>query len=178
MSEFADYVPPTKCCTICQDTLPLDAIHFTRDRASADGFRDECRTCRSEQRKQERKGDIDERLQALDKAALNMIQMVANHDFSRVPHVAEVFECLMRVFGGPQGFAEHYMGTYLSAKPGSQQRIKLLSTVTMLANQATQSGAVQVPKEYLSDEDLERELQKRLIRLHAPPADAKDQEVA
>lgn len=174
MSEFTEFTPEAKHCSVCRDKLPLDAAHFDRDRSSDDGFRNECKQCRAELRKKVSDEEIDERLQQLDRAALTMLQAAAMKEYSKVPHIAEVFECLMRVFGGPQGFAEHFLGTYLSAKPGSQQRIKLLNIVSMLANQATQSGAVKVPKDLLSDEDLEREITetaKRLIVLRAPEED-------
>jgi hypothetical protein len=175
MPTFADFVPPDKVCSVCSQPKPLDASHFHQDKASPDGFRDECIPCRSQKRKRQQDMAIDDRLALLDKAALNMLSDVAHRDYSRLPHIGEVFECLMRVFGGPMGYAQHTLGTYLTANPGSQQRVKILSIMAMMANQVTQSGAAKVPKEYLSDEDLEQEIKKIAVGIFKPEG---EQEVA
>lgn len=163
--SFADYVPPDKNCSVCLDKLPLDAVHFDRDRHSADGFRDECKSCRATKRKRQDDSEIDDRLKALDRASMKMLTNISHGDYSKLPHIGEVFECLMRVFGGPQGYAQHFLGTYLTANPGSQQRVKLLSIISMMANQVTQSGAAKVPKEYLTDDDLNREIKERILSI-------------
>ena len=177
MSSFDSFVPSDKCCSACRDVFPLTESHFHRDSHSPDGFRDECIQCRAEKRKKKDDEAIDERLKMLDKAALNMLGHVAVKDYSKLPHIGEVFECLMRVFGGAQGYAEHFLGTYLTAGPGSQQRVKLLNVMAMMANQVTQSGAAKVPKEYLSDEDIDREIKEGFLRI-AQCVDAKDKDVA
>lgn len=67
----------TKTCTDCGTDLPLDAMHYDRDRNASDGFRDVCKLCRKEQREQSLKekrapGEVmrsveDEALDVLDK---------------------------------------------------------------------------------------------------------------
>jgi hypothetical protein len=169
LPSLGDFVPTDKTCSHCNALLPLNAMHFDRDNAAPDGFRDDCKQCRSEKRKKQHDEGIDDRLGMLDRAALEMLGTLAAKDYSKLPHIAEVFECLMRVFGGPQGYAQHVLGTYLTANPGSQQRIKLLNIISMMANQVTQTGAARVPKELMNDEDLEREAEELAKRVFGPP---------
>ena len=179
MPSFGSFVPPDKTCSTCNAPLPLDAKHFDRDNAAPDGFRDDCKQCRSEKRKKQHDEGIDDRLGMLDKAALEMLGTLAAKDYSRLPHIGEVFECLMRVFGGPQGYAQHVLGTYLTANPGSQQRIKLLNIISQMANQVTQTGVAKVPKDLLTDEDLDREVEELAQRVFKPKiVNVEDKDVA
>ena len=85
-----------------------------------------------------------------------------------VPHAAEFLEELTRAFGGTQGLARHFLATYLSATPGGQTRQKMLAQFITLAEKVSDQGKSQVPMEHLTDEDIERELRRRLRRDSIP----------
>ena len=163
----------TKHCSECMSELPLDALHFDRDNNTADGFRSECKVCRSEIRHQERQRKVDERLLKLDGNLVRMLTGALDANYTKLPHIAELWEAGIGIFGGPRGFMEHMLGTYLSSKPGSKERVKILEMMLRLGTKVTESGATKVPTELLSDEDLMREreeLVKRLVVL-APPTE-------
>lgn len=155
----------TKVCTDCGTDLPLDAMHYDRDRNSSDGFRDVCKLCRKEQREQslrERRppGDVmrgveDEAMEVLDKLA-------PDRGGISVPHMAELFEAVMDAFSGPQGLARHILSTFLSAKPGGPVRQKILSDVLKLGQRTTETGMAQVSLDKLTTEEIE-ELHNRKL---------------
>lgn len=85
-----------------------------------------------------------------------------------VPHAAEFLEELTRAFGGTQGLARHFLATYLSATPGGQTRQKMLGQFITLAQKVSDQDKAQVPMEHLTDEEIERELRRRLQRDSIP----------
>ena len=78
-----------------------------------------------------------------------------------VPHMAELFEAIMTAFQGTQGFARHVMHTFLSAKPGSAVKQKILSDIIKLGQKTTETGLAQVSMDKLTTEELD-ELHKRI----------------
>ena len=152
----------TKVCTECNMTIPLDAQHYDRDRHSADGFRDVCKMCRKEQRETPKKSPSETMRSIEDEAmdALGKIDPTQAETIS-VPHMAELFEAIMTAFQGTQGFARHVMHTFLSAKPGSAVKQKILSDIIKLGQKTTETGLAQVSMDKLTTEELD-ELHKRI----------------
>lgn len=154
----------TKHCVVCESELPLNAMYFDRDNKSPDGFRKECKSCRSESRREERHEAVLSKVKQLDRAAEKLILGTLDQEGSRIPHIAELCECVMDVFGGPRGYAQFLLGEFLSHKPGSQGRTKILSNIQYMVQKTTESGAAKKPLELLSEEDLEREAEELLKR--------------
>jgi len=64
----------------------------------------------------------------------------------------------MEVFGGPMGFAQHFLANYLSTKPGSAARGKQISTIISLGVKVSESGAAEKSLDGITDEELESEI--------------------
>lgn len=158
----------TQRCNGCKAYKPLTPEHFHRNRSKQSGFHDYCRECRS-QKKEERAQERDSVMavvQELEQADLKMLQRIANSpdpvEPTTLPHVSTVLEHVMTMFGGSEGYARCVMAEFLASKPGSTQRQKLLDMVLRLTSKVTDSGAARVPLKHLSDEDLNREITRRL----------------
>jgi hypothetical protein len=55
---------------------------------------------------------------------------------STVPHAAEIYQCAMALMGGVQGYAMHYVGNLMAAKPGSQTRERMLTGLMKLGQRS------------------------------------------
>jgi len=151
-------------CSCCLHDLPLTKEFFDYDAHRPNGFRGVCKKCRSENHKKKRDTQVKEKLEALDTQAMGAMQALVEGG-SDVPHVAEVFQRIMEGFEGVGGFAKHFLGTYLAAKPGSTTRQKMIDSVLRLAAKVSESGASQIPVDLLGDEDLQQELERRARKL-------------
>lgn len=171
-----DYKPPgTKECTRCAQELPATEQYFDKDSHSEDGFRKQCKMCRADLRKAKREENkrarikkLGEMIDQLDRRALEAMKRISAADIkhSRCPHIASFLEELMDAYGGPDGFARHYIGTYLAAAPGSDMRRKMLDRVLVLAKAVTESGAAERPLDRMSNDELlkkKQEIEQRLI---------------
>jgi hypothetical protein len=56
------------------------------------------------------------------------------------PHIATMFEAMMRQFGGPDGMARCIKSTYLAAPQGSHTRAKILSDIQKMGMAVTDEG--------------------------------------
>lgn len=162
-------LPPisgSKVCTgKCRAELPASAMHFDRDRSQPDGFKSVCKMCRAEQAQENENREIAERVDKLDSQSAKLLEMVTQPG-AKVPHLNELFERVMEVYGGAAGFAKHYLANYLMAPPGSAVRQKHLDAVIRMGVQVTTSGGARKPLDIMSDEELEKlanEQAKRLL---------------
>ena len=152
------------CKGPCQRNLPLNEKNFDRDSRKEGGFRFFCKECRAEARKLKEALKVDEQVEKLDRAAMAAVRAMANGG-TDLPHVAELYQVLMNLLGGVQGFGKHYVANMLQAPAGSQTRQRMLSDINKLAMVATASGAVSKPANLMTDEDLMKELESRQVRL-------------
>lgn len=156
------------CKGDCGESLPISAQYFDRDNSNENGFKGICKICRSEQRRHKDNEEIAERVRMLDKATLKALTGLATSpkaDLVSVPHMATCLEHLIGVFGGPQGYAQHSMANYLMAKPGSQNRVKILQMVQQLFIKVSEAGYAQVPLEKMTDEQLRIHKEEQIRKL-------------
>ena len=170
-----------KQCESCGVSFPTTEEYWHRDRQQPDGYRKTCKMCRAEDKKEKENELIDARIAAIEKEGFNLLANLTKGG-SDIPHMAETFQKLIEVFGGPGGFAQHFMASFLSTSLGSATRQKMLDTVLRLNIKVSESGAAQKSLEEITDEDLDREIEetaKRLILL-APKrlSNAKEKEKA
>jgi hypothetical protein len=161
-----NYVPKGQVeCPTCGMELPETAQYFDRDNERPNGFKATCKQCRSEARDKDKKAKADGELIAavdkLDRICIKALRMgTSDGAFAAIPHIATLYEELMSVFGGPKGLARHYMASYLSSKPGSQQRVKILDTMMRAATGVSDSGVAELPLERMGEDALETKRQQ------------------
>ncbi len=142
-----------KVCGKCQKELPATADHFDRDREKPDGLKGWCKQCRKERAELDTLKEQAAMIETLDKAVLANL-MEAKPGGSMTPHQLEFYQCLTAMFGGAQGAAMHWMGTFIASKPGSQTRERLLGQYSRLMEACSESSKVSPPPDLMSDEEL------------------------
>ena len=101
-------------------------------------------------------------LAGIEEQARQLFTRGASRGGENVPHVSEVLERVMTLFGGSGGFASMLVKQYYDAPPGSVTRTKMLEAITKLTVQTSEMGASKKPLELWTDDELEEELDKRL----------------
>ena len=101
-------------------------------------------------------------LAGIEEQARRLFTRGASRGGENVPHVSEVLERVMTLFGGSGGFASMLVKQYYDAPPGSATRTKMREAITKLTVQTSEMGASKKPLELWSDDELEEELDKRL----------------
>ena len=149
-----------KFCTNCGERKELDSFH--KDTEKEDGHRDTCKECRSkisEKRKQDR---LDQQLAELEREGLETLGgLTSGGSFD--PHLNEVFEAMMRPFGGVNGWAKHLFATYLACEPGSQKRVKVHDMMMQLAGKVTKLGLAERKLDMMSERDLLNVMMQHLV---------------
>lgn len=161
-----------KTCACCNRQLPLDPDYFHRNASKPDGFHGECKTCRAvmnrtKKSQPETRKEVTgaaEQIQELEDQALDTLHNLrrASGKSTNLPHMSTSLEHILDVFGGSKGFAHHCVAEYFMAKGGSLLRQRFLSDILRLIVKVSESGAATVPLEHLSEEDLEREIKRRM----------------
>ena len=106
-------------------------------------------------------------LAGIEEQARRLFTRGASRGGENVPHVSEVLERVMTLFGGSGGFASMLVKQYYDAPPGSATRTKMLEAITKLTVQTSEMGASKKPLELWTDDELEEELDKRLETIAA-----------
>jgi hypothetical protein len=166
-----------ECAGPCAAILPLTPDHWDVDASRADGFRRICKKCRALARELKKSQTLDKAIKKLDRATSRALSLAQNGG-TDVPHMAETFEHLMRLLGGVQGFSRHVIANMMAAAPGSQTRERILNSILKLNMAVTEEGATVMPTD-LTDADLERELERRQVKLGifpGKPVDAPSEE--
>lgn len=158
-------------CTQCGGTFPesgfgkTDAGHRTKW----------CTRCLHEKREEKIAKRQERTLDEIEAAALKVFTKAAATGGENVPHVSELLERVMQLFGGSGGFATTLAKQYFDAAPGSATRTKMLESIVKLTTSVSEQGASKKPLELWSDSELEDELDKRLgqiastIRIYDSP---------
>jgi len=147
-------------CASCGQKYPLTAEYWHKFR---DGFHTKCRNCRNSIAKKKRKSTADSRLRQIEKGAVRTFLAAARLGGSNVPHSAELMEVLYSYFGGTAGFANIWLKQYFDAPPGGAFRTKMLETIMRLTTNNTAMGGAKKPLTLWSEDELEQELNKRVI---------------
>jgi len=149
-----------KFCTHCGMRKSLEEFH--KDEAKEDGHRDVCKACRStinEKRKQDR---LDAKLAEIEREGLETLGGLSSGG-SFDPHINEVFEAMMRPFGGVNGWAKHLFATYLACDPGSQKRVKIHDMMMQLAGKVTKLGLAERQLDMMEEKDLLQVMRQHLV---------------
>jgi hypothetical protein len=156
------------CQGPCGMELPANTDHFDSDSSNESRLRKVCKKCRKEKREAIRLQRAADYLYTLDKTLVNNI-LKAKPGGQTLPHQAELYQILMTMMGGVQGWGMHWMAQYTASPPGSQTRERMLGQIQKLAAAVSDSNKVQMPAELMSDEDLTTELLKRDERMRVVP---------
>lgn len=155
--------PSTKTCHDCGDTLPATVAHF---RKRKDGTLDvRCLPCRRKMVLGKRKKERAQSLRDIEVGAVASFMGAASSGGQNIPHSCELLERLMEYFGGVSGFSSLLVKQYFDSVPGGAARTKMLETITRLVVKNTEAGGAKKPLGQWSDEELESELDTRLIAL-------------
>ena len=156
--------PEAKWCTSCGIKKAIDQFHV--DESKADGHRDTCKECR-------KKLDEVDLLQQRSEAATKELARLEEEAVSRLkelqtggtltPHINELLESIMNTFDGVNGFARTLHATYLAAKPGSQNRVKILAMIVQLTQAVTRADLAQQQLEDADDVDIKNMMVEALI---------------
>lgn len=159
-----------KECPGCKKTLPLVPAAFRPEPASPDGFSEKCAVCDIEEQRRLIETCIAEANlsvnHGLHERSISMIGRASGDD-AGVPHLKTLYQRQVEVFGGPEGLASAKAATYMAAKEGSIQRVKILEGIDKLAVKVTETGNADQNYSAMSQEDLaraKREIEERLIK--------------
>jgi len=147
-----------KVCHQCGGTFPAEQF----GRTEGGNLTKWCNACRQERQADRAIKRQEKTLDDIEKAALQVFTRGASIGGENVPHVSELLERVMMLFGGSNGFASAIVKQYFDAPVGSATRTKLLETITKLTVNVSEQGASKKPLELWTDEELEAELDKRL----------------
>ena len=148
-----------RSCKKCKKELPDDAFHL-----AADGKRHPaCKTCRASYERKRRKQRKDERLDKIERDAVDLFCSAAKMGGANIPHSSELLETLLEYMGGTRGFANLYMKQYYDSPAGGAFRTKQLETIVRLVTNNTAMGGAKKPLSLWSEEGLEDELRQRLL---------------
>jgi len=149
-----------KFCTHCGHKKILEAFH--KDETKEDGRRDVCKDCRSLINDQKKQDSLDARLRELEKEGLESLGNLSSGG-SFDPHINEVFEAMMKPFGGVNGWAKHLFATYLACDPGSQKRVKIHDMMMQLAGKVTKLGLAERQLDMMEERDLLQVMRQHII---------------
>lgn len=157
--EAAKHVEGRKYCTNCG--LQKEYSFFHVDEQKPDGYRDVCKECRSNLNEERKRQRLDVKIKKMEEENLSALdQMASGGSFD--PDLNEVFEAIMRPFGGVNGFAKNLYATYLVNPPGSQKRIKIQEMIVRMADKVTQLGLAERRLELMEEQDLMQIMRKHL----------------
>ena len=149
-----------KFCTSCGARMALSEFH--KDETKEDGHRDTCKECRKKHNEKRKQDRLDAQLAQLEKEGLETLATLGSGG-SYDPHINEVFEAMLRPFGGVNGWAKHLWATYLSCDPGSQKRVKIHDMMMQLAGKVTSLGLAERQLEMMEERDLLNVMRQHLV---------------
>jgi hypothetical protein len=157
-----------KFCGKCQKELPKNRDFFDQDKEKEDGFKNWCKTCRKERRDLAKAKEAAEMMKTLDLSVLANLAD-AKPGGTTIPHVAEVYQNVMALMGGVQGYAMHLVANFIAAPPGGQIRQRIIADIGKMGMAVSDSNKVSMPSELMTDDDLETELKRREERMKILP---------
>lgn len=154
-------IPATRFCKVCLDEKPTTREFFQYNRKSPDKCKSICKECMERDRKALDNTALAARVEMVDDAAMNVIKTVAkSKNPARIPHIADIFERIMNLCGGAEGYAQKLMDDYEAAEEGSIQRTQLHKLITTYAMKTTEVGAAEKPTDSLDDDEIESKIEE------------------
>ena len=158
--EAEEAVDGEKWCNHCGIMKPLKDFH--RDSRKEDGHRDVCIECRAKIEKEKEKESLDARLKELEQEGIETLGKLSSGG-SFDPHINQVFESMLKPFGGVDGWAKHLFATYLASPPGSQKRVKIHDMMMQLAGKVTKLGLAERQLDQMEERDLLNVMKQHLV---------------
>ncbi len=155
-----------KLCDSCGVMRPI--AEFVPDESSRDGLGTTCKYCTKEEVILSEKREMDERLQRFEEqslAVLEAITLAPRHEAAKSPHLANLLEDVVEVFGGTVGYARHLYALYLGAKPGSTVRMRCLEVIERFTKEASAQGYVERPLSTMTDDEIDKLVEEQRARL-------------
>ena len=150
-----------QCRGPCGRILPLDGAFFHRDKKSETGFTTQCKECVKQSRESEAGKQVIAMVGAMEKRLVDTVQN-SPKIFERLASDVVLCEEIMNVFGGARGFSNLLMYQFVTSKPGSMNRTKILQMVLAFHQKVMASGKANKDTSLLTDEELDQELKSRL----------------
>jgi hypothetical protein len=147
-------------CTICQKPFPATAEFFHRKQGG--DLRGECKACRNKKGQDEASKEKDDRLDDIEKGAVEHFIVAARRGGGNVPHTRELLETGMEYFGGVRGFMNIFMKNLYDAPSGGAYRTKMLMAWLGLVTANTSLGGATKPLEAMTEEELEAEIRRTM----------------
>lgn len=127
-----------------------------------------CRECLAKKKELKQAKEVKQFVRDMDIAQLNMLRAfvsdVRPKEIRSTPHLIEVFQETVRIFGGARGYAQQLMAQYIAAPAGGLIRQKCLDTFFQMVKISSQLNYVRNPDD-MSDDDLKQELLESGTRL-------------
>ena len=149
-----------KTCIQCRKSFPENSEFFHK---SKDGLHARCKPCRRAYERGRRDKKRKRKLDDIEKGAVDLFVASARLGGANVPHSSELLEVMMEYFGGVRGFANAYMKQLYDSPAGGAFRTKMLDTIVRLVSANTAMGGAKKPLTTWSEEELEEELNQRLL---------------
>lgn len=156
---------PVQICRDCQMEKPLSDEFWHKDNSRDEGFRTACKVCVNQSKHVGTDLGMQQTLTRLENAAMQLLDKICETPITpttRLPHIADVAQATMNVFGGVDGFARQIGSTYFAAKPGSQIRQRILDSTARWVTKSCEMGMIERDLKNMTTEDLERLYRQRL----------------
>ena len=156
---------PEKFCDKCAQSLPLTEDFWHKDSHSPDGFHANCINCRKVAAQKESEKQTRQMIEKFDTDLLRSIKnSISDSDYRGVAQASELYEEVIRAFGGPKGFANHYAATYLSASPTVRE--KMLRTMANMGLRLEMANKTNKSVGDMTDQEIAEEVGRVYLRLH------------
>jgi hypothetical protein len=149
-------------CHGCGKAFPDAAFKLQTGKVSV-----RCPDCRRLKKSEKRKRDRSKSMHDIEVGAVRAFTSAAAAGGQNIPHSCELLERCMEYFGGVSGFSSLLVKQYFDSPPGSSQRAKMLEAVMRLVTKNTEQGGAKKPLGQWSEEELEQELDARLLNIAA-----------
>ena len=155
---------PLKICKQCAESFEDDALNFPMYNKSRSRCL-KCVTARKRAQKEKRQQYRAKVVAQTEEKILDTFCKEVKHKGggSRIPHSAELLESSMALIGGVDGLSALIVKQMLESKPGGAIRNKCLELLTRLVTTNTELEGSAKNLELWQEEELEAELNKRLI---------------
>lgn len=151
-----------RACSLCGNKKPLTADHWHADAHRDDGFRSECKDCRARADQVEQATAVIAKAAKLEGTILNRLGELSPTALTSIPHIAQVAEQLMDVFGGIDGFTQNVAMNYMASPLGSATRQRTEASILQIVAGVSAAGHADIQLDQMTNDDIDRELERGL----------------
>lgn len=154
-----------KQCIDCAQHFEESAENFRKLKRKGGGFSPRCRACSKAKDKRTAVVSREKTLDDIEKSAASTFLKAARTGGANIPHTSELVEYLMEYFGGPAGLSALILKQFFDSPAGGSTRTKIIECMTRLVSKNTELGGAKKPLDLWTDEEIEKELNTRLLRI-------------